>query len=142
MGRGQVSRVTVGLRSREVRHDPYRRAHGGVDSLSAGSCSLFSCPGGARPTELLFCERRAKSEQSVPPDRQSEHMRDRWPLVVVLILLLAITVIGIISTTSGGPSRSPDSSLETVVVPGVHSVGVAVSMQGHAECVRVVDRLV
>jgi hypothetical protein len=56
-------------------------------------------------------------------------MRYRWPLVVVLTVLLALTVIGIISTSTGGPRR-PDSSLETVVVPGVHSVGVAVSMQG------------
>jgi hypothetical protein len=98
---------------------------------------------GARQSgAILFCERRAKSEQSVPPDRQSEHMRDRWWLVVVLTLLLALTVIATIFNTPGGPSRSRDSSLETVVVPGVHSVGVAVSMQGHAECVRVIDRLV
>jgi hypothetical protein len=56
-------------------------------------------------------------------------MRDRWPLVVVLIVLLALSVI----TTLTLVHRNPDSSLETVVVPGVHSVGVAVSMEGHAE---------
>jgi precorrin-2 methylase len=64
-------------------------------------------------------------------------MRDRWLLVVVATLLLAISVF----TTLTLVHRNLDSSLETVVVPGVHSISVAVSMQGYAECVRVIGRL-